>query len=206
MISAAGRRRPASADDQDADSASWRARRSSLVRSSPASSATRSITVPSGSVVGSSRTRRPFSTRARRGLMRRPVRLPPDAASRQAACRKSSISLSQTTIWFQLAGTRDATLVAPGTTPDKREAHGHGEADGRPWGFREPRSSRADQCRERARSRWGPAGYERRASGAIPAASGRGGVAARSGAVEKRPRGNAHASRSCRGFDAVARV
>jgi hypothetical protein len=28
------------------------------------------MTVPSGSVVGSSRTRRPFSTRARRGLMR----------------------------------------------------------------------------------------------------------------------------------------
>ena len=63
----AGWRLPASADLQDVDSASFKARRSSLVRSSPSSSATRSTTVPSGKVVGSSRTRRPFSTRARRG-------------------------------------------------------------------------------------------------------------------------------------------
>ena len=69
-IAEAGRRRPPSADVQDADSASCSARRSSTVRSSPSSSATRSITVPSGSVVGSSKTSRPFSTRARRGLMR----------------------------------------------------------------------------------------------------------------------------------------
>jgi hypothetical protein len=66
----AGRSRPASADFQDADSASCKARRSSSVRSSPSSSATRSTTVPSGKAVGSSRTRRPFSTRARSGLMR----------------------------------------------------------------------------------------------------------------------------------------
>ena len=39
------------------------------VRSSSSSSATRSTTVPSGSVVGSSSTSLPFSTRARRGLM-----------------------------------------------------------------------------------------------------------------------------------------
>jgi hypothetical protein len=58
-ISAVGRRLPVSADFQDADSASCKARRSSLVRSSPSSSATRSTTVPSGKVVGSSRTRRP---------------------------------------------------------------------------------------------------------------------------------------------------
>jgi hypothetical protein len=63
----AGWRPPASADLQDVNNASCKARRSSLVRSSPSSSATRSTTVPSGKVVGSSRTRRPFSTRARRG-------------------------------------------------------------------------------------------------------------------------------------------
>ena len=63
------RRRPASAEVQDADSASCSARRSASVRSSPSSSATRSRTVPSGSVVGSFRTTRPFSTRARSGAM-----------------------------------------------------------------------------------------------------------------------------------------
>jgi hypothetical protein len=68
-IADAGRRRPASADVQDADRLSCKARRSSSVRSSPSSSATSSMTVPSGSVVGSSRTKRPFSTRARRGFM-----------------------------------------------------------------------------------------------------------------------------------------
>lgn len=68
-IADAGRRCPASADFQDADSASCRARRSPSVRSSPSSSATRSTIVPSGRVVGSSKTSRPFSTRARRGLM-----------------------------------------------------------------------------------------------------------------------------------------
>ncbi len=68
-ISCAGRRRPASADFEEANNASCSARRSSSVRSSPSSSATRSRTVPSGRVVGSFRTRRPFSTRARRGLM-----------------------------------------------------------------------------------------------------------------------------------------
>lgn len=45
-IAAAGRRRPVSADCHDAESASCSARRSSSVRSSPLSSATRSITVP----------------------------------------------------------------------------------------------------------------------------------------------------------------
>jgi len=68
-ISSAGRRLPASADFQDAESASCKACRSSLVRSSPSSSATRSTIVPSGKVVGSSRTRRPFSTRARRAFI-----------------------------------------------------------------------------------------------------------------------------------------
>lgn len=68
-IAEAGRRRPASADCQDEDRASCNARRSSSVRSSPSSSATRSTTVPSGKAVGSSRTSRPFSTRARRGPM-----------------------------------------------------------------------------------------------------------------------------------------
>jgi hypothetical protein len=68
-IADTGRRRPVSVDFQDADSASCRARRSSSVRSSPSSSATRSTTVPSGKVVGSSRTSRPFSTRARKPLM-----------------------------------------------------------------------------------------------------------------------------------------
>jgi hypothetical protein len=53
-----------------ADKASWRALRSWSVRSSPSSSATRSMTVPSGNVVGSSSTSRPFSTRARSGLIR----------------------------------------------------------------------------------------------------------------------------------------
>ena len=67
--SEAGRRRPASADFQDAESASWRARRSSSVRSSPSSSATRSITVPSGKVVGSSSTIRPLRTCALSGLI-----------------------------------------------------------------------------------------------------------------------------------------
>src|SRR5205814_5901944 len=60
-----------------ADSASWSTRRSSSVRSSPSSSTTRSMTVPSGRVVGSSRMRRPFSTRARRGLMRLLYGFPP---------------------------------------------------------------------------------------------------------------------------------
>jgi len=68
-IADAGRRRPASADVHDADRVSCNARRSSSVRSSPSSSATSSTTVPSGNVVGSSRMRRPFSTRARRGFM-----------------------------------------------------------------------------------------------------------------------------------------
>ena len=48
-----------SADFQDADRASCSARRSSSVRSSPSSSATRSTTVPSGSVVGSPTVYRP---------------------------------------------------------------------------------------------------------------------------------------------------
>jgi hypothetical protein len=68
----AGRRSPACADCHDAESASCKARRSSSVRSSSSSSATSCTTVPSGSVVGSSRTRPPFSTRARSG------RPPPD--------------------------------------------------------------------------------------------------------------------------------
>lgn len=69
-IADAGRRRPASADFQDVDSASRRARRSSSLRSSSSSSAISCRTVPSGSVVGWSRTRRPFSTRADRGSCR----------------------------------------------------------------------------------------------------------------------------------------
>ena len=73
-IFVAVRRRPASADRHEADSVSCRARRSSSVRSSPSSSATKSTTVPSGKVVGSSRTRRPFSTRALRGFMTPTVR------------------------------------------------------------------------------------------------------------------------------------
>ena len=69
-IADAGRSRPASADSQDKERASCKARRSTSVRSSLSSSATRSMVVPSGRVVGSSRTSRPFSTRARRGLIR----------------------------------------------------------------------------------------------------------------------------------------
>lgn len=68
-IDEADRVRPASADFHDADNVLWRARRSSSLRLSPSSSATNSIAVPSGSVVGSSSTIRPFSTRARKGLM-----------------------------------------------------------------------------------------------------------------------------------------
>jgi len=47
------RRLPASADRQDVDTAPFKARRSSLARSSPSSSATRSTTVQPGKVVGS---------------------------------------------------------------------------------------------------------------------------------------------------------
>ena len=68
-ISEAGRTFPSCADSHDCAKAACRARRSSSVRVSPSSSATRSTTVPSGSVVGSLRISRPFSTRARRGLM-----------------------------------------------------------------------------------------------------------------------------------------
>jgi hypothetical protein len=110
MISEAGRRRPASADVHDADSVSCSRRRCSSVRSSPSSSTTRSMTVPSGRVVGSSRMRRPFSTRARRGLMRLLYGFPPWPARTHAGCRKLSICLSQATIWFQLAGIGDASL------------------------------------------------------------------------------------------------
>jgi hypothetical protein len=65
----AGRSRPASDDCPEADNASCSARRSSSERSSYSSSATRSRTVPSRKVVGSSSTMRAFSTRPRRGLM-----------------------------------------------------------------------------------------------------------------------------------------
>jgi hypothetical protein len=68
--SAAGREWPDSADCQESVRASWSAWRSSGDKSSPSSSATRSITVPSGSVVGSSSWSRPFFTRACSGLMR----------------------------------------------------------------------------------------------------------------------------------------
>lgn len=111
-IAEAGRPRPASADVQDADSAACSARRSSSVRSSLSSSATRSMTVPSGSVVGSSRMRRPFSTRARRGLMRLLYGVRGRRASIQAAWRKASSCLSHAAIWFQLAGIRDAISLA----------------------------------------------------------------------------------------------
>jgi hypothetical protein len=66
MISDARRTRPALTESQERASAACSAARSASVRSSPSSSATRSTTVPSGSVVGSSRTSRPFSTRARK--------------------------------------------------------------------------------------------------------------------------------------------
>jgi hypothetical protein len=53
-----GRSRPAAADSAEAASARCSACLSASVKSSPSSSATKSMTVPSGSVVGSSRTRR----------------------------------------------------------------------------------------------------------------------------------------------------
>ena len=68
-IAEAGWSRPPSAESQDAESASCSSRRSSSMRSSPSSSSTKSSTVPSGRVVGSSSTKRPFGTRARRGVM-----------------------------------------------------------------------------------------------------------------------------------------
>jgi hypothetical protein len=61
------------------------------VRSSPSSSATRSTTVPSGKVVGSSRTSRPFSTRARKPLLCLQYGFPRYAASVNAARRSPSI-------------------------------------------------------------------------------------------------------------------
>jgi hypothetical protein len=91
-IADAGRRRPDSADFQDAERASCSARRSSSVRSSPSSSATRSTTVPSGKVVGSSRTSRPFSTRARRGLMSFTVRVS-EMASKGSGCTPKPVDL-----------------------------------------------------------------------------------------------------------------
>jgi hypothetical protein len=66
---------------------SCKARRSSSVRSSPSSSTTRSTTVPSGRVVGSSRTSRPFSTRARRPHMSLLYGFPKCPASTQVARR-----------------------------------------------------------------------------------------------------------------------
>lgn len=108
-IAEAGRTRPASAEAHAVDSAACSARRSSSVKSSPSSSATRSMTVPSGNVVGSSRMRRPFSTRARRGLMRLLYGDRRRPASAQSGGRNASICLSQEAIWFQMAGGRDAT-------------------------------------------------------------------------------------------------
>jgi hypothetical protein len=55
----------------------WSGRRSSSLRSSPSSSTTNSITVPSGRVVGSSSINRPFSTRARRPLISSSLRRAP---------------------------------------------------------------------------------------------------------------------------------
>ena len=76
---------------------------------------------------------------------------------------------------------------------------GHGQADGRRWVFASRVRAVPIIVHEPARSHRGPAGYERRVSGAIPAASGPAGIAAGSGTVEKRPRENTTASQSCRG-------
>ena len=99
----AGRRRPDSADFQDAERASCSARRSSSVRSSPSSSATRSTTVPSGSVVGSSRTSRPFSTRARRRLMG-PLKGFLDGQQEVRLHAEGRRFVEAVATWFQLAG------------------------------------------------------------------------------------------------------
>ena len=113
-ISAVGRRLPVSADFQDADSASCKARRSSLVRSSPSSSATRSTTVPSGKVVGSSRTRRPFSTRARRGLIG-PLYGIPSFPSSLPTRRKADWTASYTQDLLVKNGETKTKLVKVGT-------------------------------------------------------------------------------------------
>src|SRR5579864_2377312 len=112
-IADAGRRRPASADFQEADSASCKARRSSSVRSSPSSSTTRSTTVPSGRVVGSSRTSRPFSTRARRPLICLLYGFPWCPASVRASRGSPSIWRAKATAWFQLAGVRVPESLPP---------------------------------------------------------------------------------------------
>ena len=104
-IRVAGWRPPASADLQDVNNASCKARRSSLVRSSPSSSATRSTTVPSGKVVGSSRTRRPFSTRARRGPIGLPYLIPRCSASYWQRPRLQSYPTLETVdVWILACG------------------------------------------------------------------------------------------------------
>lgn len=56
---------------------------------------------------------RHFSSRARKGPMRLLYGFRVDAASDQAARRRSSISLTHRTIWFQLAGIGDAIPARP---------------------------------------------------------------------------------------------
>jgi hypothetical protein len=62
--------------------------------------------------------RRPFSTRARRGLMRLLYGVRGHPASAQAVSRRPSICLSQQAIWFQLTGGRDA--ISSGTVTAAR--------------------------------------------------------------------------------------
>ena len=115
-IADAGRRCPASADFQDADSASCRARRSSSERSSPSSSATRSTTVPSGRVVGSSRTSRPCRTCARRGLMWILYGFPGRPASvtrRDGGRRFAEASRRSGSNWLALGTPHNFNVVSP---------------------------------------------------------------------------------------------
>ena len=137
-IAEAGRTRPASAEAHDVDSAACSARRSSSVKSSPSSSATRSMTVPSGNVVGSSRMRRPFSTRARSGLMRLLYGDRRRPASAQAGRTQRLDLLEPGGNLFQLAGGRDATsarvFIGKSITPRVCEVQERvvGQSDGCP--------------------------------------------------------------------------
>ena len=143
-----GRRPPASADLQDVNNASCKARRSSLVRSSPSSSATRSTTVPSGKVVGSSRTRRPLSTRARRGPIWLLYGIPRCSASRWQRRRRSARSAAA-----GFTHSNGIVVLQPGSRVRPFPVHRRGDVLDRPRAPRPHFISALDRTRPALRHR-----------------------------------------------------
>ena len=99
-------------------------RRSASLRSSPSSSATRSRTVPSGRVVGSSSTSLPFSTRARRGLMGLLY------GSKAVYDKGGSQSFLSLLCSADVAGAHRRTIVTAQSMPIARYRSGHRHEDG----------------------------------------------------------------------------